>query len=377
MATIKIVRTEEEFLALKPKWDSLTGRGAVDNRVFQTFDWNYGVWTIYHRRLRPTDRLYILHAIRDGHQGEEAIFPFCLSKEGRLEFIASNYSDVLDVVYAKGDVNWHILFADVARFLIEQPDIKSIQLCKMDGTSDLVNYWGCYLKNVEIHQEYAYSFLKLSQAADLPAALKHLPSKDRSYIRVLLKNHDQLCFKIYAKARGNEYPGAVVRQLRDAMVTAGTRTYSSVPDEALECMAYVYGMGLCEVSVLTDSKGDARIAAFRVLSGRHINFWVVLYSDAKLVTQCDAMYMSEKLKKGEYTFDWGIGVYSYKLGTFRPEVRQLYTLKSGPRTARRFCGDMGMIVRSYVRAWLGHVSPRAVRFVKMVLAFCRGDNRRK
>ena len=372
MAMIKIIRNEEQFRALKPEWDNLIAANQ-EARVFQTFDLNYAVWSSgYHKG----DKLYILRAIREGHPDSCVIFPFCIRSGGRLEFIASELADVLDVVYARAGKNWHILFSEVAKFIMEQPEVHSFAFEKLEDSSDLLRYFGAYLISCNIQHAQSISYLAVGRTADFAAALIHLPSKDRSYVRSLLKNKTGFRFRLYAKMLGDEFPVSKIKALRDEMIGSGVRKYVSVSDNAVSCMAYLFDQGCCEVAALLDERGDLSIASFRLIEKNHINFWVVLYRDRKLVTLCDALYMAEKVKTGPWLFDWGLGLYSYKLGTFRPEVQHLYSLRSHPLTVSNFIKDEVGLSRIYLKCWLGRISPSVVVAIKKVFALVRGDNKR-
>lgn len=350
MATIKLIESEEEFAQLKPEWDELVA-GNPSFRVFQTFDWVWSVWVHWHKKLRPSDRLFIIHATRDRHP-EKALFPFCLTSDGTLEFISSAYSDLSDAIYKSHTDNWDSFYCDVAKYIQEDSRVKSLSLTKLNEGSELLNFFSVCFPRACVQRQYPYSYLEVGRGEELSASLGHLNSKERSYVRSLLKKGSELQFEIYAKAMGMPFPRTEILELRDHMVSTGARQLVAVPNESVDCMEAAYEKGLCEVAVLKDERGVFHLASYRLLLGRHVNFWMVLYREGSLTTVADAKYMAAKIVDGDYLFDWGIGVYAYKLGTFRPRVGNVYHLTVHPKRFKWFLTDFKEAAKTVARRYL-------------------------
>lgn len=351
MATINLIETEEKLLLLKEEWDALVAANPMA-RVFQTFDWNIAMWSIYHRRMTPGGRLYVINAVREGHD-EKAIFPFWLDNKGVLRFISSAYSDMCDAVYAQHTGNWDNFYCDVAKFILDDKRVKSLALSKLVEGSEILDYFGVCFPDVEIKRQFPFSYLPVAKSDNISDALGHLTSKERSYIRSLLKKHPEFDFKIFSKSTGDAFPRAGIVELRDDMVKAGKRVLTAVPDVSIDCMEAVYEKGLCEVAVLSNESGRFELASYRVKNGNIINFWMVLYRDGALTTEVDARYIAQKAVERDYIYDWGIGVYAYKLGTFRPLVSNVFTLETKTYSVANLLRDVKSVVKGYVKSWIG------------------------
>ena len=97
-------------------------------------------------------------------------------------------------------------------------------------------------------------------------------------------------------------------------------------DDMIDFIQRLYEESVCEITVLRQN-GTTEALAFRLLKGDHINFWIVLYTDPHLTSELYLRYMSEKTKKSSYVYDFGVGVYGYKLGTYRPSVNVTFSLR--------------------------------------------------
>lgn len=349
MATIKVIRDKEEFAGLRDEWESLLGTRR-DTRVFQSFDWNWEVWQRYHGTMRPQESLFILRVTRDGHPNEKAIFPFYLDDHGVLRLIGYMMADVLDCIVPDHADNWHILFADVVSFLREQKEVKGICFDKVEANSELLLYFGTYWPDALIARQETYSYFHTDQGKDVSAQFPHLPSKDRSYLRSLFKKHVGLEYVLFSKEGGSAYPREKILRLRDWMVSQKMRLYDACPDVFIDVMGGLFDVGLCEVACLVDEAGEFSLMSYRLVSGSHINYWLVLYKDGALTTICDVEYIAHKAAAGAFIHDFGIGAYSYKLGTFRPLLGHLYQLKDRPNTLKSLVIDFYWLLRRYVKA---------------------------
>lgn len=374
MATIKIVRTEEEFLALKPKWDSLVAKNPALT-VFQTFEWNYSAWTFFYKRVHPGFKLFVVTSEWANHDAK-VILPFYLNDDGCLEFIGWGLADVCSEVCARHTDNWHVFYDHILDEIESCGEVRGLNLSLMEADSEIFRYWGVLSKDVRISRVGGYSLVSLSRTEDFGAALTYLSKKDRKQIKALMRKNASRRYERISRET-MAFPRAQIVRLRDDMCASGKRYYHFFRDEAIDLMEDMYGKGLCELAVFKSEDGEFEYAGFRLLHNGHSNFSTALYKDKRDSTGNHVCYMADKLRMNDCVFDFGLGLYGYKLETFRPVVRHVFKLESRPKTLRNFMKEENALLKFYVKDWLGKVSPRAVRFVKMVLAFCRGDNRRK
>ncbi len=354
---IKVIRDVDGFELLQPIWDALASKNSRA-LVFQTFDWNYSVW----KRLETNKELFILDVTRDGHQDEHVIFPFCKDSKGMIAFIGSSVSDVLDAIYPDHENDWHMLYAEVARYIEDNSEIKGIRLSKIHGECEIARYFPVYMKDISLARMDAHSTVFWKKSDEPTQVMYNLNSKERSYVRSMLRYSEHEIITA-SKKSGDKFPRNKVLTLRTWMIENGWRDKRSLPMTYFDLMEDMYNLGLCEVSLaLNKENGDCNLTAFRLPYHQRTVFWLVMYNVAKLVTICDAKYISSKLKWSDMYFDWGTGVYSYKLGTFRPNVHNLYSLESRPLTIKNWLLDMKSLARKYIRAWAISIGLKKDRF---------------
>ena len=104
-----------------------------------------------------------------------------------------------------------------------------------------------------------------------------------------------------------------------------------------------------------------------LLHGKFINFWVVLYDAAGMTTAVDARYMAERSLSADRVFDFGIGAYSYKLGTFRPLVEHVYSLVVRPHSIGALVCSIGGEVAEFMRNRLPTPIIGGIRLIKRAM----------
>lgn len=351
MAQISIIRTLDEFEALKEKWDCLFAANPR-LRVFQTYEWNRIVWEKYHNVELPGETLYIVHAVHDGKLKQETILPFCRSKNGVLHFIGYMMSDVLDAISPAHVDNWHCFYAEIIEFLRERKDVTNVSLWKMEGVSEVLLYFGVHWPCARISHQDAFSYFVADKGATIDSAFQHLSSSGRSKLRRIEKKFPELLYRIYSANKGDVFPRNQLFDIRNYMIENGLRVIDSCPDSYLKCMEELYEHDACEVSVLEDKFGVFQYAAFRVYARHHINFWVVLYRNSAMATVGNIKYFQARADEGCFCYDFGTGAYSYKLVTFRPFVDLLYSVEGHPLSFANLVRDVINLLRRYVKTWL-------------------------
>lgn len=331
MATFKIISSETEFRALQPRWAEIVNKCPHAN-VFKTFEWNYFGWTMVESVKCPDAKPYIIYVTRDGHEDEKAILPFRLHADGTLRFLCSSMTDVQDAIVAEHNENWHVFFSDIARFLMEQAEIKYYDLTKMEGDSELLAFLSVHLPSWAVVKCDVHSVIRLMANEEISGAFTHITSKDRSYLRKLMQSYPEDHFNIYSLESKKKFPKEKIIELTNRMISCGRRSKNPYALITTDFMGVLYEKGLCEVAAL-ESDETADLLSYRLLPPvssiglGNIVFWVVKYADTKMTTVADIKYMAHKTKTMSAGFDFGTGGYSYKLGTFRPNVIPLYAIK--------------------------------------------------
>lgn len=344
---INLIETEQNFLALRPRWDLLVSRNKCA-RVFQTFSWCYAAWVYYHRVINPKARLYIVDVIRaDG--AEELILPFWIDERQTLRILGEQISDVCDAVYATESLTLHGMYVEAIRHIASIPGIKAVRLSHLLADSDMLGYFSVYYPYASVRYSDAYSYLHVEGSNDWRTAFTHLSSNGRKHIRRLLQEYGQCEFKILKIQNGEAFPENQIRELRRTMCEYGWRYPTFFTDAMLEVVREVYNAGFCEITVYISGEQRLEAASFRLLLHQHVNFWIVLYRNRDMPTALTARYIERKMSSGDWMFDFGTGVYPYKLNTFKPRVAHLFTIVSAPPSVMNLLRNLFEIIRVYVR----------------------------
>lgn len=316
---VNIVQTSKAFEALEPVWRALE---ASDNvRIFQTFNWCRTAW-LASLEKDSHNKLWIIH-----WRGAEdnVILPTYIDKKGVLRFIYDTDSDTCDALYKRG-CNHNLAYYEIAKAIMAEHIIKGVWLQKMRGTSEALNYLGVMLRGGLAYKDNAFSWIDVAAGDDFIASQKHMKSKDRADLKNLLRRSDKYALKIVSSTAGDKFPESELFSLRDAMRKCGKRDSVYFSDDSIWFVKELYDKGVCDVAILTEG---AKVSAANVLlkKDNRILSWVFLYNDPHASTALYIKYFCETKASHGYVFDFGVGVYSYKIGTFRPKISATYSFR--------------------------------------------------
>lgn len=312
---IEIIESDSAFEALGAEWRGLQQDAGV--RVFQTYEWCWYGWLLT-KSVDTSARLWILKWVREGCP-DEVILPAYIDGCGQLRFINDLHSDVCDAVYRSDGLNRHYAYKEMTDAILCDKRIRGIAFHKMIGGSEALNYFGVLLRGAFVYRDNSYSWVTTPRTDAFISEQVQLKQKDRSRLKGIVRKGAGFDFKIYAKNKGDVYPVDRIRNLRDFMAQGIRGGMSFLSDGMIEFMGNLYNCGMCEIPVLESADG-VQILAYRMIKGTRVNCWVVLYRNARMTTELYVRYMSEKAKESQWVFDFGVGAYGYKLGTFRPEL---------------------------------------------------------
>ncbi len=323
---IQILETIEAFEGLKGIWKRLETSG----RIFQTFDWCFFAWKNYY--ISGVEKLWILVWQRDGGT-DCVIFPWFIDAKGCLRFIMDTHSDALDAVYEHNGINRALCYKEVAEAIRAEPRIHSCHFQKLCGDSECLHYLGVYLPAPMIYRDNAYSYFALPQSNDVISQMTHMRTKDRAVVKSFARKSAQYDYHVYSLDQGVAFPEVAIIQMRAQLLAHTARTIVFLPDELLVFSRDIYNRKMCEIATL-EQNGQIVALSFRLCHRDRLLSWLFLYTDPHATTLLDARYLVEKAKTGAYLYDFGVGVYDYKIGNFRPNVEVTFSL----RTAKTFIG---------------------------------------
>ena len=308
---VDVIRTIDGLSAIEADWKRLENDRCM--RIFQTYDWCRSAWEAYLSKCGGS--LYVICWRRNE---DKIVLPSYIDRKGILRFIADDDSDVCDAVYCGGS-NHHVAYREIAKCIEGEPRIKGVWLQKLQPGSEAANYFGVLLPGAVVYRDNAFSWVRLAPPGGFVAAQTHMPSKDRADLKGLVRQAVKYPLKVFSSASGDAFPLEAVVSLRGAMRSSGRRPSNYLDDSRLDFMRRIYSFGLCDVAVLS---ADGAVVAANILlkkDGRVLS-WIFLYTDPKASTLLYANCLAGPQAVGGDIFDFGVGVYGYKIGTFRPEL---------------------------------------------------------
>lgn len=320
---IEIIKTTEALAALKTDWERTEANPQL--RIFQTFRWNYHVWVEMLSKVSG-NRLFVIRWHQQGLD-YQVILPTYLDRKGTLRFIKDDSCDTCDAVYPAG-VNLHIAFREMAETIRSEPEIRGVWLQKLLGDSTALNSFGVLLRGAFVNRDNASSWLTVPQTDDFIKSQTQLRSKDRSDLKALYRHSSKYTLQIASHSAGNEFPAEEIRRIRDSMICSRKRGSGFFPEEQIAFSRRLYETDGCDVALLYE---NGRLQALNLLlkKGDRVLSWDFFYEDPRTSTALYVKYLCEIKRKADSAFDFGIGVYSYKIGTFRPHLAVSFSLRYG------------------------------------------------
>lgn len=345
---INVIDSECKFAALEQTWRRLDAR--VTLRLPQTFDWCYTAW-ITHLSKEPGAKLWILHW--ESGKGDDVIFPFYIDRTKTLRFIMDSHNDINDVV-CMPNKNLHMAFYEASEAISKNDQIKSVWFMYIYGAGTVLNYFGVLLPARIIYRDHAFSWIDYCPGDGFIARQSHLKSKDKANLKALLRKSAGSDLEVYSKATGYEYPRELIVSMRDKMLKGAGRRLNFFPDTMVDFCERIYNLGLCKLLVLKKNEAVVAFNFIECMRDRELS-WIFMYVDPHASTEMYIKYFNEEKESPVSIFDFGVGAYRYKLGTFRPYLGVTFSMRYGKTIFRQMQAFKCMMFRAlkdYIKLWI-------------------------
>lgn len=342
---IEVIETEEGFDALEKEWKHLQANPSMT--IFQSYDFVRTAWREFHKG----DTLLILKWTRDNSK-DVVIFPFYIDKKGTLRFIFDFDSDITNVVYSSESINRSLVYREAISAIKDEKRIKAVCLRHMDGKSEAMHFFGTLLPGAMVAKESAYSYVRIKTPGEFSASQEQLKSEERKHLRYILKKSDGYEFKVLSLGNCDEFPETEIRRLRQFMIDARVRSDWFLTDKYINLIRALYEKGLCELPVLIK---DGRMCAMNIhyRQGDYVLAWIFLGENPNFGTEIDVRYCVEYAKTNAGRINFGLGAYEYKLLTFRPFTRVVFTVRYGKTYMQHIKQGIAMcwrFAKDYIKA---------------------------
>ena len=322
-AMIDIIDTLDGFKALKPIWETLEKHPRL--RIFQTYLWCRTAWDECLSKEKD-NRLWILKWHQDG-KDDVVIFPFFIDGKGCLRYIMDTHSDICNTIYF-GANNRHLAYKEAAECIVANKDIKCVWLQKMYGDAEALRYLGVFLPAAVVYKDNAFSWVHSDKCDDFIAGQSHMRSKDKADLKAIRRKAGKYRLSILSATNGDEFPIKLIESFRERMLAETRREIAFLPDELISFVNRIYESGCADIVVLNNEGAPVALNFVLKKANRYLS-WIFLYTDPRASTLMYVKLLSEMAKRESFIFDFGVGVYSYKIGTFRPETGVTLSLRCG------------------------------------------------
>lgn len=324
LQNFRIITNENQFQEIKSQWCELYEK--LDNvTVFQSYEWNYQFW----KNIHQEDKLFIVVFFGKNINSLSAIFPLIVDKKRRLRFIGDIHSDYSDFLITNMEIiDQYDLFKTFQKIIHNENMIKSIELKNINFDNIYLGFMGFQFDYKQIvYQSNAYSYTTLKGDEEFFKSFSHFKSRQRSELKRIYKKNEKFTSHIYDNFK-TPIPIEKIKKLMLCMVDNSSRGEGFLDEKLLSTIETLYIKGYLLINEV--NKNDNSIAMNFILYNRNkYIFWIDLYDDIKFINIYSYLKFMEHVcmdnKENENIFDFGRGLYNYKIKNFYPLIKPQVT----------------------------------------------------
>ena len=346
---VTVIETTSAFEVLQTEWERFEDNPQM--RIFQTYAWCKAAWDCYLSKEHGA-RLWILRWHQEG-KDDVVIFPFYSDGDGCLRFIMDTHSDICDAVYPKGG-NRNAVYKEVAEYILSERRIKSIWLQKMCGESEALRYLGVFLSAPVVYKDNAFSWVCSVKCEDYITNQTQMRSKDKADLKAIRRKAEKYEMDIISVEKGDPFPEEKILEFRKAMLANTSREIAFLPDDLVNFSRHIYDSSCADIVTLSE-QGKMVALNFILKKDKSYLSWIFLYTNPRTSTAMYAKLLTRLAQERAFEFNFGVGVYSYKIGTFRPETGLTFSLRCGLTWWRHLTCALAMnyrFAKDYLKAKL-------------------------
>lgn len=336
---VDIITDEEQFKALESIWRQIEQSSQI--RIFQTFDWVWNGWNEFQKKEQGS-KLWILKWYQNG-KNDVVILPTYIDGSRTLRYILDIHSDTFDAIYREGH-NHHQAYKEMVEEILKNKDIKSVWLQKMFGDGEALNQFGVQIRGAMVYKDHAFSWLDIKQSEDVIGTFEHMRSKDKADLRAIGRKSAKYELKVLSIDNGDVFPIDAVLNLKNSMLRNTDRKDYFFPETLIKFVQKVYDANKTDIVELWEG-GELVALNFMLKKDNRYLSWIFLYTDPRTSTSMYVKYMAQVAKEKGFVLDFGVGVYTYKIGTFRPNTAITYSIRYGKSWWHHISAIKGMLWR--------------------------------
>ena len=312
---IRIISEIQEFFAYKYQWDAIFNN--QDYSFFQSFEFNYYSWIteLCNNKLNSLCIVLI-----ENNEIASAIFPLYIDSKMRLRFINDRHADFCDVLSNK-----KFDFENILSEISNQLKFDSVHFINLTKDSFLYHLYKENKSNNNLIKPFAkYSCLVIPEGIFPNNVLRYRSKQKTEFRRVKKKNTDK---DHHILSKGDaDFPISEIYQLKERMIELGLRKINFLDEDRLLLLKELYNSNRMLVSIVKN-KSNTHAISFILRNENEYLFWIDMYDNAKMINIYNYILFIENISsENSVKINFGRGVYDYKIGNFKPEIKQLFAI---------------------------------------------------
>lgn len=324
---VNVISNINELSQLKEQWNKLFNDGGYS--AFQSYEY------IYSSALTNGSNLFVITLLDDGVLKE--IWPFEIIKN-KLRFINDSHADFCDILSNSNSY-------EVVNYLVEYKLIDTLKLKNMKNDSLVLSK----LKNVEVLRNFKctnYSKLQLDQTDNFPSNFTGFVYRQKRRLKRILKKYSAKHSILSCDEAS--FPINDIQVLREKMISTSVRDSKYLNEDFLIIVKALYESKKMIVSKL---ELDKRIVAISFIfkDKNDYSFWIDMYDDLKMINLYhNTIFIKYITNLSSATFNFGRGIYNYKIQNFAPEPRDLVELNTFRNKLEKIIFECKELMSNYI-----------------------------
>lgn len=285
---------------------------------FTSYEWNYQWWL---EMKKP--KLFTVVAYTNTAEDAVALFPFMIDGCGVLRFIGDIHCDYCDVIVLS-TVDKEKLAKNIFKLIQTNNDIKSIELNNLNINHWLIGYLYSFCGYTQLTLlSNASSNVKISKDLGLFGSFVGFRKKQRSELKRIFNKHKTAKSTIYSAENEINFPLDLINEHRLDMINRGDRPTSFFDETLQNVTKELYDSGFLVIHELCFEDKSLSINLCMKSNNRFL-IWLDMYKDIPYLNMASYLHFMQNILQNsdeeEIVFDFGRGLYGYKLSNFKPEI---------------------------------------------------------
>jgi hypothetical protein len=345
MKNTLILESPEEMSQWEQQWEAF--RKEVGGTEFQSFYYNFFSWDCFQQGDKKKLHVFIVFTNTKRNQ-IASILPFYLDSKDILRFINDKHSDFCDILCKKG--RHYDVLKEFGTFIVSNNKIKGIAFENIPSSSPTAGLLKFYLgSRCFVISNVQYSTIFLPQGNEFFSKFDWLKSSRRSELKRIYKKSTPYEFELYNKEL-KPLPLDEIKRLKAEMVSSGLRNKNFLKDDFLGLIQNLYAKGA--LLVMEAKKDDKTVALSFCLTWENSTMvWIDLYENIQYINLMNYLKTMEKLSESQnVSFNFGRGIYAYKVKNFQPTISSLLSVEYYKKPAHSFLSMNKYIIKSILKS---------------------------